>query len=88
MGLVTQQAAMANGTLARNRMAISAAGIIWKGISIIEKNKPMARPLATVSRQGIHKARLAMGRVIAFHHGRWRRCGCRRDLSDCRTSLR
>ena len=69
-GLENQQAAIAKGILARKRIAKSAAGSVWNGINITEKNKPMARPEATVSRQGSHRLRSKSGRETACHHGR------------------
>lgn len=61
-------------------MAMSTAGIIWNGINIIEKNKPIASPEATVSRHGTHNARLNSGLESFLHHGRWRSFGCLKAL--------
>jgi len=44
-----------------------AAAIIWNGIAIIEKKKPIANPLATVSRQGFHSC-LSNNRLVIFCH--------------------
>lgn len=68
--LVIQQAAMAKGTFARTRMAMIAAAIICNGMSIIEKKRPMAKPEATVSRQGFQRLRWNNGREMLCHHRR------------------
>ena len=83
-----QQAANAKGTLARKRIASRMATMDWKGIGISEKNMPMARPEATVSRQGIHKRRSVTGRDMVRHHARSRRCGCLMVRSELRTSFK
>ncbi len=56
-GLLTKQAAIAKGTLTLARIARIAAKIDCGMNGIIEKNRPIARPEATVSRQGTHKLR-------------------------------
>ncbi len=56
-GLLTQHAAIANGTLTFARIAMIAAMIDCNGTGVIEKKSPIARPEATVFRHGIHKLR-------------------------------
>lgn len=69
-GLLTKQAAIANGTFAFARIAMSAESSACGIIGIIEKNRPIASPLATVSRQGIHRVRAKSGLVSDLHHER------------------
>jgi hypothetical protein len=83
-----KQAAIAIGTLARIIIAKMAAKIDCGMKGTIEKNRPIARPVATVSRHGIHKLRWNNGREIACHHLRWRSFRCRSVLKAWRTSLR
>lgn len=69
-GLLSQQAPMAIGTFPRNRAATSAAGTIWKGIGIIEKNRPAEMPVATELRHGTQKLRCNKGADKHFHQPR------------------
>jgi hypothetical protein len=71
-GLLTKHAAIAEGTFTFARIAKIAAKIDCGISGIIEKNKPIANPEATVSRQGTHKLRWKSGLEIFCHHGRWR----------------
>ena len=74
----TQQAAIAKGTFARNLIASTAAKSICKGSTrIIEKNNPIANPIATVSRHGIHRCLSKSGLVMDRHHGLPRSLLCR-----------
>jgi hypothetical protein len=69
-------------------MAMTAAGSIWNGINIIEKNNPMASPDATVSRHGTHRLRRNNGFEIICHQRRWRRLLWRRARKARLTILR
>jgi aromatic ring-opening dioxygenase catalytic subunit (LigB family) len=72
----------------RVRGLLQAAKIDCGMNGIIEKNKPMARPDATVSRHGTHKLRGNNGFEIFCHHGRWRSFLWRRARNARRTILR
>ena len=69
-GFVNQHAAIAKGPFPRARMDKIAAGTIWNGINIMEKNKPMDNPVATELRHGTHKLRWKSGLEIFCHQGR------------------
>lgn len=75
--LDTQQPAIANGTFARDLIAINAAATIWNGIAIIEKKNPIASPEATVSRQGTHSCLSNKRLVTLRHHSQFRSRRCR-----------
>ena len=87
-GLLMKQAAIAKGTFTLTRIARIAATIDCGIIGTIEKNSPMARPDATVSRHGTHRLRWNNGFEIFCHHGRWRSFGWRKARNARRTILR
>lgn len=88
IGLLMKQAATAKGMFPLTRMARTAAKIDCGMKGIIEKNRPIASPAATVSRQGTQRLRWNSGFEIFCHHGRWRSFGWRKARNARRTILK